>query len=155
VVVASVVPFVVVSSGIAVVGEVGDQPVEGCWRGCATSASASARSSRLLLSGREEALDSELSWVSVASRGLDEPHHLFKEPSIRARGAEEASATKDIRVLSLAQEAKSSRLRSGLRVLSCLWLFALGDVAPTFEGPRVLPISAPHLNAMWFPSGVV
>jgi hypothetical protein len=90
VVVASVVSSVVVasvpvvsSSGIAVLGKVGDQLVEGCRRGCATSAPASAVSSRLLLSGslREQVLDNELSWVSVASRGLDESHHLFKEPS--------------------------------------------------------------------------
>ena len=51
--------------------------VEGCRRGCATSASASAVSSRLLLSGREQGRDNELSWVSASQPGSRWTHRIF------------------------------------------------------------------------------
>ena len=51
--------------------------VEGCRRGCATSASASAVSSRLLLSGREQVRDNELSWVSASQPGSRWTHRIF------------------------------------------------------------------------------
>ena len=51
----------------------GGASVEGCRRGCYVRVGVgSAVSSRLLLSGREQVRDNELSWVSVAGRGLDE-----------------------------------------------------------------------------------
>jgi hypothetical protein len=64
-------------------GKVGDQLVEGCRRGCATSASASAVSSRLLLSGREQVLDNELKLES-ARPGVISNAHLFKSRSIQS-----------------------------------------------------------------------
>ena len=46
---------------------------------------------------------------------------------------------KDIRVLS-PRRRRAVRLLSGLRVLSCLWLFCLGDVAPTLKRSSGLPV---------------
>ena len=61
----------------------------------------------------------------------------------------------DARLQLYSPPPRAVRLPSGLRVLSCLWLFCLDDVASTFQGPGVFRFLFRILNAMRFPSCVV